>query len=61
MTDTQNIEGLEQDPELLDRDDVTGAEEAYDQVAVQTVQFDFAQFELADDFEYEDDEDDDAS
>jgi hypothetical protein len=48
-----------QDPELFDDDtEGVGGEEHYDQKAVETVEYDHAQFELPDDFEVGEDEDD---
>lgn len=46
----------DEDPELYDRDDVEGDEDAYDGEAVSFIDFDPSQFELDEDFELEGDE-----
>lgn len=50
---------ITQDPEILDDDtEGVGDESAYDGEAVEWAEYDPAQFELPDDFEYTEDDDD---
>lgn len=60
MTDKEFDLKIKEDPELADDpEEGQGGEEHYDGKAVETIPFDFAQFELPDDFEVEEESDED--